>query len=453
MIQRSTAWGMRIFFLAWFGQLVSLLGSGLTSFALGVWVYQRTGSAMQLGLVYLFTFLPGIIISPLAGALIDRMDRRLVLILSDCGSALSVLFVALMFATNQLEPWHIYLATGVSSLFNTLQWPAFAASVALLVPKQHLGRANGMMQLGPALGQIVAPFLAGLLIALIRVEGVILVDFATFLFAIVMLLLVRFPRPEITTEGAASKGSLRHEVAYSWNYIVARRGLLSLLIFFALINFSVGFIDVLITPLVLSFANVTELGLILSIGGSGMVIGSILMSLWGGPQRRIYGVLGFSLLLGAAMFIGGLRPSVPLIACAAFMFLFSSTFINGCSQAIWQSKVAPDLQGRVLAMEQMFSMATLPLAYLIAGPLADNLFKPLLTDQGPLRGSIGQLIGTGPGRGIGLLFSVLGLVIVLTVVAGYLYRPLREVDYELTDAISEPIAETAKSPEIGSPAL
>src|SRR5262245_53987044 len=124
--QRSAAWGMRVFFLAWVGQLVSLLGSGLTSFALGVWVYQRTGSAMQLGLVYLFTFLPGIVASPLAGALIDRLDRRWMLILSDSGPALSVLCIALLLVTNRLEPWHIYLATAVNSLFNALQWPAFS---------------------------------------------------------------------------------------------------------------------------------------------------------------------------------------------------------------------------------------------------------------------------------------------------------------------------------------
>jgi len=429
--------GMRAFTLIWLGQFASLVGSGLTGFALGVWVYRQTGSATQFALISLFTTLPGIVMSPLVGALVDRWDRRWVMVFSDLGAALSTLSVAALLFVGRLQVWHIYLAMAASSTFGAFQWPAYSAATTLLVPKKHLGRAGGMVQFAEAVAQIASPALAGLLVIKIQVWGVILVDVATFIFAVLTMLSVRIPRPEATAEGKVGKGTLLQEAAYGWSYIVARPGLLGLLLLFAVTNFSMGVVSVLFTPMVLSFASAAVLGNLLSVLGVGMLLGSLVMSAWGGPKRRIRGVLGFECLMGVCIALAGVRPSVPLIAGAAFLGFFGSPVVNGSSQAIWQAKTAPDVQGRVFAVRRMIAWSSLPLAYLIAGPLADRVFEPLLAAGGPLTGSVGQLIGVGPGRGIGLLYIVMGVLNVLAVAAGWLYPRLRLMEDELPDVVAD----------------
>ena len=418
--------------------MVSVLGSALTSFALGVWVYQRTGSATKFALISLFATLPGIVVAPFAGALIDRWDRRWVMILCDLGAGTCTFVIAVLLYAGQLEVWHIYLVSAAKSIFSTSQGPAYSAATTLMVPKRHLGRASGMIQFSDAIAQTVAPVIAVVLIATVHLWGVLLIDFGTFVFAIVTLLSTRIPQPPANAEQEPSKKSLLREVIYGWSYITTRPGLFGLLVFFAVNNFLTGLVFVLSTPLVLSFASTAALGMVFSVGGVGMLSGSLAMSAWGGPKRRIYGVLGSYLVLGCAVILTGLRPSVRLIAVASFFVSFSLPIIIGSSQAIWQSKVALDVQGRVFAVRRMIAWSSAPLAYLVAGPLADHVFEPLLAEKGPLAGSVGQLIGIGKGRGIALLYVGLGVIVVLTVLVAYLYPRVRFVEEELGDVISEP---------------
>ncbi|MEG4970357.1 MFS transporter [Microcoleus sp. B6-A1] len=434
MAKRPVAQGMRIFLLIWFGQLVSLMGSGLTSFALGVWVYERTGSVTQFALISVFARLPAILLFPFAGALIDRWNRRWAMILSDSGAGLSTVAVALLLVTGRLEIWHIYLAVAVSSAFSAFQWPAYTAATTLLVPKQQMGRASGMIQLGEAAAQFLAPMLAAGLLSVIQLQGIIFTDFATFLFSLVTLLSIRFPDARTNTVRKAGNLSLLREMAYGWTYITARPGLLGLLIFIAVSNFAIGIAQVLFAPLILAFAPVAVLGTVQSIACGGMVVGSILMSVWGGPKRRMYGVFGFELLLGLGIFFLGVRASIPLIAIAGFGAYFSAAFFLGSGQAILQTKVAPEVQGRVFAVRRAIGGSSLPLGYLVAGPLADKIFEPLMASNGLLAGSVGQIIGAGPGRGIGLLLAISGAMVMLVTIAGYQYPPLRLLEDELPDA-------------------
>ena len=248
---------------------------------------------------------------------------------------------------------------------------------------------------------------------------------------------MRIPRSPVPPEGETRRASLLRDAAYGWSYITARPGLLSLLIFFAITNFLTGMVLVLGSPLILSFASVRVLGTILSIAGCGMLLGSLAMSTWGGPKRRVRSVLGFALLTGLCAIVSGSRPSAKLIAVSTFIYSCSLPIVLGSSQAIWQSKVAPEVQGRVFAVRRMIAWSTLPLAYLAAGPLADRVFTPLLVDGGPLSQTVGRVIGVGPGRGIGLLFIILGSLVMLTAVAGYAYPRLREMEDELPDAVVE----------------
>jgi MFS family permease len=422
------------FLIIWVGQLASLTGSGLTAFALGVWVYQSTGSVTKFALISLSAALPVVVVSPLAGALVDRWDRRWAMLLGNCGAGLSILAIALLLLSGRLELRHIYLFTAVGSTFTALQWTAYSASVTLLVPKKQLGRANGMVQVGQAVARIGAPVLGGILLLAVDIKGILLIDFTTFIFAAATLLMVRIPRAEPSVEAAPGRRYWK-DVAYGLTYIRHRHGLLSLMILFGVCNFLMGFVIVLVVPLVLAFTSARMLGTILSIGGLGMLLGSLLVSVWGGPTRRVRGVLSFMLMAGLSIVLGGLRPQSLLIGAAAFVFFFSIALINSCTQTIIQTKVATDLQGRVFSVLTMVAWSALPLAYPIAGPLADRIFEPLLRVNGPLADSVGRLVGVGPGRGIGLLFIVLGSMMVLSSWAAYLYPRLRRLEHELPDVV------------------
>lgn len=435
--------GMQVFLLIWFGQLISLLGSGLTGFAMGVWVFQRTGSATQFTLIAFFGSIPFVLFSPIAGVLVDRWDRRWALILSQIGSSVTPLTLLLLVASGSFSVWPIYLIVAISSAFRAILIPAFAASTTLLVPKEQFARASGLVQIAFGVQLLLAPLMAGVLLGLIGLGGIFLIDLITFIFAIVTLLLVHIPKPEVSAEGKAARGTVRGEAAYGWRYILDRPGLFGLLIFFAISNFLMGTLIVLATPLILSFSGPAELGTVMSVSGVGTLLGSVLISVWGGPRRRIQGVLVPMLLSGVWMMAGGLAPSLILIGAAAFLLASGLPIVGGCSQAIWQSKVPPDIQGRVFAIRAMIASAALPIAYLLSGPLAEYVFNPLLAPGGALAGSVGQVIGVGPGRGIGLLFIVLGALTIVATIGGYMYPRLRRVEQELPDVIpDQPPADT-----------
>ncbi|MEH1865565.1 MAG: MFS transporter [Nostoc sp.] len=246
MIQHTATHHLRVFIIIWLGQLISLIGSELTGFALGLWVYQKTGSVTHYSLISVFTLLPGLIISPVAGALVDRESRRWVMIFSNCGAALSVGAIALLFVTGKLAVWHIYVIVAFLSICNAYHWLAYSASITLLVPQQHLGRASGMTQLGEAVGKIISPILASLLLVTIQLQGIFLLDFSSFLFAIVTLLIIQIREVKTTNNNQADKKLPLQEVRFGWNYITARPRLFGLLVYFAIANFTVSTAEVLI---------------------------------------------------------------------------------------------------------------------------------------------------------------------------------------------------------------
>lgn len=427
------------FLTIWTGQLVSLIGSGLTSFALSVWVYQQTGSATQLAFVNLFFYVGIVVMSPLAGSLVDRWNKRWAMIVSDSGAALSTLFIVILLIGGWLQTWHIYLSVAINAAFQALQWPAYTTAIALLVPKEQLGRANGMVQLGRGISQTAAPVIAGALVPIIQLQGVILIDFITFLVGVLTLLMITIPsitetavsQPESPDAPEANKPS------QGWRYIQQRPGLIGLLTFMSLVGLIYGMAQILFMPLVLEFSSETTLGTIMSIGSIGMFMGGALMSILGGPRQRIYGVLGPGILLGIALMLIGLRPNTVLVTGGMFIALMTVPIISGSDEAIWQSKVSLTVQGRVFAAKNAITTAVLPIAALIAGPMAEFVFEPLLTADGALSQTIGRVIGTGTGRGIGLLFIVLGIIVTFIAGAGLFYPRLRYIENELPDILPD----------------
>lgn len=426
--------GMRTFFTIWSGQLVSLIGSQLTGFALGVWVYSQTHSVMMLALVQVAQQAPYILLSPLAGVLSDRWNRRTAMIVSDFGCGLAVLAVAILYMTGNLQAWMVIPINLWMATFNTLMWPALTASVTLLVPKEQFGRANGLVQLGEAIPQIAGPALAGMMYVTIKMGNMALIDFATYAFSVLlMIFFVRIPTPPRSLDGEKGKGSIWKEMRFGWDYIVARKGLIGLLSFFLLTNFLFGIIGPLITPLILDNWDASTLGWLSTLMGVGMLVGTLVMSAWGGGKRKIIALLISGGIGGVFLALTGLRASLPIVAIGGVGMMLMMPITNACSQAIWQAKVAPDVQGRVFAVRRAIAWSAGLIAPLLAAPLADKLFKPAMAEGGALAGILGPIFGVGAGRGVGVLITLVGLLSVLVSVGGFLVPTVRNVEIDLPD--------------------
>lgn len=426
---------MRKFIVIWIGQLISTVGSGLTGFALSIWIFRETGEAAPFVYTALFSSLPIVIFSLFAGALVDRLNRRWVMIFADAGAALSTFIIFLLYASGRLEVWHIYVSSFFAALFSTFQIPAFNASITMLVPKEQLTRANGMVQTGFSVEGLLAPVLAGLLVGIIGVDGMILIDFVTFFAAIGTLLAVQIPQPEVTEEKKAQ--TILRDIQIGWEFLSQRRGLVALAGYIGFVNLFATSVMALITPLILSFSNARILGIAQMISSLGLLLGGIWISTWGGTKRKMTGIYLAVLVSGLGLMFGGLRSIFWWIAIGMFIFLFPIPTTNSQLRSIIQVKVPADLQGRVFSVVFLIARLGPPLGFLISAPLADRIFEPGMVADGILASFFGPLFGTGPGRGIGLMISTAGVGIWLTTAFMVAYPRLRLVEDELPDVVIE----------------
>jgi len=434
---------VKIFLLLALGQLVSLIGSHMTGFALGLRIYEQEESVTLFALVSFATLMPEIALGAFAGTLVDRWNRRTALIVGNLGAGCGTLLIIFLNTYNELEVIHIIILVAISSSFNSLIFPAFMAATSTLVAKEQLGKANGLVQLGAAVSQIAAPALAGALLVAWQLNGVLFADVMTFSFTVIILLMIKIPdHKTIESSDAdsqtlerkhASTSSMRADLKEGWKYLRDRKGLLWLLGFFSIANFNLGMVIVLFTPLVLSFTDSAQLGLILSISGSGMLVGALVISVWGGAENKINMVLGFLTLQGLLFLATAFQPSFLLYSVGAFMVMFTMPMIVTSNQVIWQRKVAHEIQGRVFGLRTTIGNAFLPLAFLLAGTLADRIFEPFMQSDSTIAQSIGLIIGTGDGRGIVLQMMILGFLTLLLVLAGYFQPKLRFLEKDLPD--------------------
>ena len=431
--------GGRIFMLMWLGQLLSWIGTHLTGFGLGVTIFEQSGATTHYALISFATIMPETLLSPVAGTLADRFDRKLMMILGHAGAGICSLGMIFLVGENMLSFGPALLLVTISSCFNALIPPAFGASIPLLVQPENLARASGFQHLGFSLTQLISPMLAGILLTRFGLTSILTVDVLSFASAILILSVLKIPKPPIKERGEneqEKKPSFWAETVAGWTCVKQRPGLIGFLIIFGITNFNIGMISILITPMILGFSNAEVLGRVISFGGIGMLAGSLLMIGWGGPKRQVYGVLFFSLIQSMVFFLAAVTPSVYLIAAGAFLALFCSPLISSCGQAIWQRKIPPDFQGRVFAIRNVVGGGTFPLAFVLAGPLADYIFEPLMQPDGPLADSLGIIIGTGPGRGTALMFIVLGMFGIVSVLVCFANHAIRRVDLDLPDFYS-----------------
>lgn len=437
--------GMFAFIIIWLGQIVSVLASGMSQFALTIFMYEKTESATALGLMQVFYITPFLLISPFAGVMVDRYNRKLMMMVSDLGAGLATLGILAVLYFDVWQFWHMYVASVIFGLGNAFQWPAYSAAISTMVPKEQLGRANGLMSLMEAGPGVIAPVLAGALLPVIRLTGILFLDVATFLIAIGTLLAVHVPQPARTQEGAQARGGMLKEAAYGFKYIFARPSLLGLqLIFFAGNLFSgIGF--TVFAPMILSRSGNDSLmyGSVQSAGAIASLIGGVLMSTWGGFKRRVHGVLFGWILNGIGMAIIGLAGGLPVWIAGVVLSSIVIPLVNGSNQAIWQSKVAPDLQGRVFSARRLIAWCTNPISPIIGGLLADLWLEPAARMGTGLPAAFSWLVGTGAGAGMGLLIVFCGAASALVGMAGYFVRPVVHAEALLPDHDALPKAEPA----------
>lgn len=437
--------GMFAFTVVWLGQIVSVLASSMSQFGLTIFMYEKTQSATALGLMQVFYFVPFLLISPIAGVMVDRHNRKMMMMVSDLAAGLATIGILLVLYFGVWQFWQMYLAAVIFGLGTAFQWPAYSAAISTMVSKEQLGRANGMMSLMEAGPGVIAPILAGALLPIIKLTGILFFDVATFILAIGALLIVHVPQPVRTEEGAKASGGMLKEAAYGFKYIFARPSLLGLQLVFFAGNLFAGMAFTLLAPMILSRSGNNSLlfGSAQSAGAIAGLVGGVLMSIWGGFKRRVHGVLFGWIISGIGMAIIGLAGGLPIWITGLAISSIVIPLVNGSNQAIWQSKVAPDLQGRVFASRRLIAWITNPISPIIAGTLADFVLEPAARAGTGLPAVFSWLVGTGPGSGMGLLIVFCGLVGVLVGVMGYFVPAIYNAETILPDHDALPKAESA----------
>lgn len=412
----------------------------MTQFALTVWVWQFTQKATTIALFSFFLQLPQIFASLFAGILVDRFNRKHLMIFGDTCAALCTFTVGVLYSTNHLAIWHLYCLAAVYGSSGQIQNLAYSTLIPLIVPKQHYIRATSMISLVVEAAAIIAPALAGILYPAIGLSGIIIFDLTTFAIAIGALLLVQIPLPPTDTVKSQSE-TIWQKLTLGFHYILSKPSLLAMSIVFSLFWFVHEVGDTLYQPLILARTggSAQVLGAVVTAAGVGGVIGGLGLSIWGGFKRRVNGVLIGFIGNGLGQIVLGLgqKPLVwigaQLCASVNIPLFFSS------SSAIWYAKVPPNLQGRVFAADQSIGMMIGALASLTAGPLADRVFEPAMKPGGLLAPILSPVFGTRTGSGIAVLYVITSVCIVLVGIGGYAFRTLRNVedilpDYDLSES-------------------
>ncbi len=401
------------FFTIWTGQAFSLLGSQLVQFALIWYLTEETGSATVLATVTMMALLPGVFLSPFIGPLVDRWNRRLILIVADSFITLLALALVGLFAFDLLEVWHIYVLMFLRAIGDNFHRPAMTASTSLMVPKEHLTRIQGVNQtLNGGLNIISAP-LGALLLEYLPMQGIVAIDVITALFAILPLFFVHIPQPERDAAEDGSPTTFFHDLAAGFHYVLTWPGLLIILIMATMINFLLAPATSLLPLLVKNHfsGGAIQLGWLNSIFGVGVIVGGIILGVWGGFKRRIVTAMAGLIGIGAGTLLLGLAPgsvfSLALVAMAITGVMIP--IANGSIGGILQASVDPKMQGRVFSLTGSAATAMMPLGLALAGPLSDAF-------------------------GIQIWFAIGGVVTALMGISGFFIPALMQIENKNTDS-------------------
>lgn len=413
------------FLLLWSGDFVSSVGSGLTSFGLGVYIFQQTGKASLMALVTLLAFLPSLLLSAPAGVLADHYDRRILMVMGDSLSAVGLLFILFCLMRGEAQVWQICVGVSISSVFASLLEPAYKSTITDLLPQEQFSKASGLVQLAGSAKYLLSPILAGFLLGIADIRLLLIIDICTFFVTVSTTLAVR---KGMAGGAPQPKMSLLSELRDGWAGLTANKGILLLVLMGSLITFSLGVIQTLASPMVLSFTSSAVLGTLMTVIALGMLVSSFVLG--SVPIKKGYVRLLTLSLFGAGVFMAffGLRPNIVLIGVSGFFFFAMLPFANTGIDCLIRTNIDNQIQGRVWGLVGLISQLGYVAAYAISGILADYVFTPLLLPDGLLAESVGKLLGTGAGRGIGFLIVVAGLLLCVTAVSLAGIKPIRRLE-------------------------
>ena len=391
------------FLLLFAGEFISVIGGGLTSFGLGLYIFQQTGSASHMALLSLLGFLPGLILRVPAGVLADRYDRRLLMMIGDGLSGLGVLFILLCMLSGNCQLWQIYIGTTISSVFSALLEPSFTATITDLLTKEQYSKANGLMSLAGSSRYLFAPVIAGFLLAVADIKLILIIDICTFFITIVVAAVVR--RSIKSNAGKVSEPFFA-SMKEGWKAISGKRGMMVLIVTTSVICLFMGVFQVLGESFVLAFADAKTLGIVETVAASGMLVTSIILG-FKGIRKNFQRTLGIGLAVaGVGMTMFALTQNVYIICIFGFIFFAALPFANNSLDYLIRANIPAELQCRAWGFAGFISQLGYVIAYALCGVVAD---------------AIGNATGRGVGAGssITIIGSGVCLVVVALLMSGF----------------------------------
>ena len=430
------------FLLLWGSQTVSQLGTAMTDYAVIIWVYSRKGTASSVTLLTVCTFLPTIFFRFLAGSMVDRQNKKRIMLTADLLAACGTLAVFVLHSADALQIWHLYIINFLLSLMNAFQEPASFVAVSMLVPKEHYARASGLQGFSGAAVSILAPALGALLVASGGLDLVLIIDLATFAVAFLALLfMIRIPEAE---KRKSDEEPFSKTCMAGIRYLREHTAILRITLFLAVINFLAKLgNDGMISPFILGRTgnNQPVLGAVESFTALGVLAGSLLATMMKPVRRRTRLIFIATGLVFAGNIIQGLTSRPWLWCAAAFGSYLTAAVMNVNMDTIMRERVPVEMQGRVFSAKSTLQNFTIPPALLLGGLLADRVFEPFMLTESPVQRFLSGIVGTGKGTGIGLMFftvGIAGMLISFTRLRKPVYRELDVHDTEPLQADHSP---------------
>ena len=439
---------MRPFTILLMGQAISIFGSVLTGFALAVWAYHESGSsAWVYAGISIANGLPIFLLGPIAGAAADRWNRKKIILTSQFAAISMTAVLTALYYTNTLEIWHIIVLVAFNSVFTAFLLPTVAATVPLMVPKGLLTRANGSVALAFGIIELLSPLISGTLYHEFGLMSIFAIDLATFSVGIFVIVITFIPQPPKTTQAAKDleKETFFDSIMHGFRYLLETPSMLQLIFFFAIVAGCIRAIGLMVQPMVLGFANAQELGHVMTIAGSGVLVGSILLIPFRDSGHHMKAIFGTTVAIAIAAILTPMTTHIYLLAAGGFVLMACFPMLDTNIRTLFQRKIDPSLLGRIIGARNFVLGICQTTIILSCGFLADKVFEPAMSVEGNAPSIIGDIYGFGTGRGIAVMISGIGVVLIFVIIAFYTRKPLRRIDSEIDDIdVDLPIEDPAK---------